>query len=151
MRKTTVRVLAETQGALDRCLEWHGIRGDYSAAIASHRRAIELVMQNAPSGAGIDSGTTLLDVTADRVRFGCSFHHMSDSGGYDGWTEHTIVVRPSFSGIDVRVTGRDRNDVKSYLADVYSTWLTSDCCEFWPIDQVSEIPIAVDTRELPLQ
>lgn len=76
-----------------------------------------------PSGSGIDAGTTidLAASTPDRIVLTMSFHHMNDGGFYDGWTDHTIVVRPSLAfGVDLRVTGRNRNEIKDYLHDVYA-------------------------------
>ncbi len=78
--------------------------------------------QNLPSGSGIDHGTKLdlLHSTVDRLVFIVDFHHMDEHGGYDGWTVHTVVVKPDLRfGIDLRITGRDRNQIKEYLGDVY--------------------------------
>lgn len=74
-----------------------------------------------PSGSGFDCGTTIMrpESTDRRVVLETSFHHMDDAGGYDGWTAHLVVVTPSFDGFDLRVTGRNRNDIKEYIADVF--------------------------------
>jgi len=77
-----------------------------------------------PSGSGIDNGTRVTDVSAARVKLECSYHHMNDTGHYDGWTEHVIRVTPTFAGIDVKVSGPDRNGVRDYLGDVYHHALT---------------------------
>lgn len=84
--------------------------------------AERLVREFLPSGSGIDCGTTLdLDASRpDRIVLSASYHHMDESGGYDGWTDHNVVVTPSLAfGHNVRVTGRNRNYIKSYLAEVY--------------------------------
>jgi hypothetical protein len=75
-----------------------------------------------PSGSGWDTGTTLdLETsTPDKLVFYGSYHHMNDGGMYDGWTDHSITIRPSLTrGFDLRVTGRDRNDIKDYLAEMF--------------------------------
>jgi hypothetical protein len=78
-----------------------------------------------PSGSGIDSGTKM-DLEASlrdpsRLVFTTAFHHMNEAGMYDGWTEHKVVVSPSLMfGFDLKITGRDRNDIKEYLHEVYS-------------------------------
>jgi len=75
-----------------------------------------------PSGSGIDQGTKVdrERSTADKIILFTSFHHMSEHGYYDGWTEHAIIIRPSLLyGFTVDVKGRDRNDIKDYLGDVY--------------------------------
>lgn len=80
-----------------------------------------------PSGSGIDCGTKLdLDrCKPGKLIFTFSYHHMDEHGGYDGWTEHTLSVIPSFSGIDLHITGRDRNQVKEYLYDIYHDTLST--------------------------
>jgi hypothetical protein len=85
-----------------------------------------------PSGSGIDSGTKIdLDKShAEKIIFYFGFHHMDENGFYDGWTEHTLVVTPSFTGINLRIGGRDRNQIKEYLYDTYDYALT---CEVEPI------------------
>ena len=79
-----------------------------------------------PSGSGIDGGTKILEAesTGDKIVLSMSYHHMDENGMYDGWSEHTIIVRPSMiHGITMRITGRDRNDTKEYLYEVYDTVL----------------------------
>jgi hypothetical protein len=79
-----------------------------------------------PSGSGIDSGTKIdLDKShADKLVLYTAFHHMNEVGYYDGWTEHTITVTPSFLGINLRISGRDRNQIKDYLYGTYEYALT---------------------------
>lgn len=122
------QVLAQALDALRRCedkakrnpadanaVEWCG----------NWRDTIKSIMDTAPSGAGIDSGTKFDEdaSTAEKLVFAVGFHHMNENGYYDGWTEHTIIVRPSFSGPRISISGRDRNEIKEYLAEVYDSWL----------------------------
>lgn len=87
----------------------------HSAALAG------LVKDHMPSGSGIDAGTTLGDSKPDKLVFITSFHHMNDAGMYDGWTEHKVIITPSLLwGFNVKVTGRNRNDIKNYLADIFN-------------------------------
>lgn len=76
-----------------------------------------------PSGSGFDAGTTIDREKSgpDRLVFLTSFHHMNATGYYDGWTEHTVTIRPTFTGPDVTVSGRNRNDVKSYIVDTFAS------------------------------
>lgn len=82
-----------------------------------------------PSGSGIDCGTKM-DVDESlrnptRLVFTFSYHHINDSGMYDGWTEHKLIVSPDLqSGFNMKITGRDRNSVKEYLYDVFHSALT---------------------------
>lgn len=120
MNRTVIETIASTLDALTRCPvghKWHD---------KHHARLTEIEKNYLPSGSGIDCGTKIDRdrSTASRVVFTTEFHHMDGSGMYDGWTEHTVVVRPSFiGGLDLRVTGRDRNGIKDYLADVFNTAL----------------------------
>ena len=72
-----------------------------------------------PSGSGFDSGCAIdIDGSrADRVTIETAFHHMNPHGFYDGWTQHKIHLTPAFGGFDMRVTGRDRNGIKEYIAE----------------------------------
>jgi len=91
-------------------------------------RLLRLVADYLPSGSGIDAGTTLdVDLsTAERLVFATSFHHMNE-GGYDGWTEHNVIVTPSLHhGIKLRITGRDRNEIKEYLHEIFHAALTAE-------------------------
>jgi hypothetical protein len=84
----------------------------------------DIVKNHLPSGSGVDNGTKLDRVTSlrrDMLVFDCAYHHMNEHGMYVGWEDYTIFVKPSFIGkIEIsRVTGRDRNMTKEYLADIY--------------------------------
>lgn len=91
-------------------------------------RLDSLCRDHLPSGSGFDNGTELERDTSrpDRLVFLAGFHHMNDSGFYDGWTHHRVVVSPAFvSGFDIRVTGRDRRGIKDYIAETFSQALDS--------------------------
>jgi hypothetical protein len=85
------------------------------------------VRKNGPSGSGIDTGTKLERSTSERIVLRCEFHHMNDAGYYTGWTSHTVIVKPSLcTGIEVSITGHDKNQIKEYLGDVYYQWLKEE-------------------------
>jgi hypothetical protein len=45
---------------------------------------------------------------------------MNDNGMYDGWTTHQVIVTPSLAfGFTLKITGRDRNQIKDYLSETY--------------------------------
>jgi hypothetical protein len=94
-----------------------------------HETAIlELVRDYLPSGAGIDGGVEI-DLTASngaRLVFTFSYHHMNDAGYYDGWTHHRLTVTPAFTGINMRISGPNRNEVKDYLADTFDIALQQE-------------------------
>ena len=84
------------------------------------RTRLDQLVNMLPSGSGIDSGTKLISASASRIVLECSFHHMNENGYYDGWTEHRITVRPTFDSLDINISGRNRNDIKEYLHEVYA-------------------------------
>lgn len=92
------------------------------------QQVLEWVKEFFPSGSGFDCGTKIdLDASsADKLVFNTSFHHMNDCGMYDGWTEHTVTVKPSLAhGFSVTITGRDRNGIKEYMHDCFYTALST--------------------------
>ena len=109
---------------------------------AKHTEAIDEIMRNtSPSGSGIDNGTTLNweRSSGDKLVFETAFHHMDENGYYDGWTEHTITVRPSLlSDIDLTICGRNRNEINDYLHEVYYCWLAQTSRSFLPSGEVTE-------------
>jgi hypothetical protein len=85
-------------------------------------RAAELCSELMPSGSGFDNGTKFLieDSDSDKLVFTTSFHHMNSYGSYDGWTEHKVTIRPDFAlDYTIQVSGRNRNDIKDYIADTF--------------------------------
>tara|TARA_R110000868_G_scaffold96839_2_gene266203 strand:- start:1274 stop:1702 length:429 start_codon:yes stop_codon:yes gene_type:complete len=83
----------------------------------------KLCDQYLPSGSGLDAQPTvnIYVTTDDRLLIECAdFHHMDAHGGYDGWTEHDVIVTPSLQfGMALRVTGRNRNGIKEYIREVF--------------------------------
>jgi hypothetical protein len=95
----------------------------------THEENIDAMLELLPHGSGIDSGVKLLkdECTNDKLVFSFGFHHMNESGYYDGWTEHKLIVTPSLiHGFSLKITGRDRNYTKEYLYDLFSSLFTLD-------------------------
>lgn len=118
-------LLAQIIQAYHRCI---GTQNDEWAA--KHRERLEtLVHEHMPSGAGIDREVklNLKESTEEKLVFYTSYHHMNEVGMYDGWTDHVIRVRPSLCyGIVLSISGRDRNDIKDYLHEVFHEALTKE-------------------------
>jgi hypothetical protein len=74
-----------------------------------------------PSGSGFNSGSEFLPCESrpDRLVFKTAFHHMDENGYYDGWTQHSVIVTPTFEGFNIRVTGKNKNDIKDFIADCF--------------------------------
>lgn len=92
--------------------------------LGKHRAKIQTILDgHMPSGSGIDTGTIFQweKSTPEKLVFTCSYHHMDESGGYDGWTDHTVTVRASlWNKLQISISGKDRNQIKEYLHECYS-------------------------------
>lgn len=120
MMKTLAERIAELVQARANCLAREPVNQEW--AERHEERALDLVSRHLPSGSGFDAGTALdLDKsTGEKLVFTTSFHHMNEGGMYDGWTQHTITVRPSLLfGFVLTVGGRDRNDIKNYIGETF--------------------------------
>lgn len=101
--------------------------------LARHESSLDKMARDLPSGSGIDSGCQIdLDKsTGEKIVINTGFHHMHESGMYDGWSHHTVTVRASLGfGIDIRISGRDRNGIKEYLGEVFDSALREVSPEF---------------------
>lgn len=90
----------------------------------------QLVRDHMPHGAGFDNGTTITITKSsdDVLLFYTAFHHMDEHGSYDGWTEHAIRVKPKLSppGFSITVAGKDRNQIKDYIAETFDYALSQE-------------------------
>jgi len=115
--KPLYRRIAAAIGARNNC-----IATDNDVWLGNWQHALDSMADELPSGSGFDSGTKIdLDESRpNRIVLYTSYHHMDEGGGYDGWTDHRIVITPDFvSDFDIRVGGRNRNDIKEYIADTF--------------------------------
>lgn len=57
-----------------------------------------------------------------------------------GWTNHKIYVTPSFhgTGLNLRVTGHDRNEVKDLIYEAFQTALEQDV-EYWMLPEEKQV------------
>lgn len=95
-----------------------------------HQEIIEgLVKRFLPHGSGFDCGFEFdfQKSKPDKLVLCFSYHHMDEYGGYDGWTDHKLIVTPSLAnGFDTYITGRDKDGIKDYLYDVLGCALDED-------------------------
>lgn len=91
------------------------------ALASKNEEKIEELAKYLPSGSGFDAGSELLEEsTPGKLIIQADFHHLCDNGYYVGWSEHKVIVTPSLAwGFDIKVTGRDRRQVKEYIADTF--------------------------------
>lgn len=119
--KPIFRIIASAIEARENCLK-SGNREWYQRWTT----VLERVMQTAPSGSGIDCGTQLelSASSANKLVFSLSYHHHTEHG-YNGWTTHTVTVRPHLvHDLEISISGKDRDQIKDYLHEVYHAWLT---------------------------
>jgi hypothetical protein len=117
--RTLAREIAGRIAAIENCrasgnTEWQ----------ERHSEAVRALARDyLPSGSGFDNGTQC-DFPAsqpDCLVFRTAYHHMHESGMYDGWTEHTVRVRPSLVyGLAISVSGPNRNGIKDYIAVAFA-------------------------------
>ena len=82
-----------------------------------------------PRGSGFDCGCRIERSPRNPayVQIAFSFHHMDESGRYDGWTEHTATFKPDFeTGFSLHLSGKDHNSAKEYFSDILSELLSRD-------------------------
>jgi hypothetical protein len=118
MNRPVYQQIANTLQAIENC-EASG-NAEWLAKHEQHLR--NLVAERMPRGSGFDNGMRITGkATPNKLIFGTSFHHMDDGGYYDGWTDHTVTVTPSLAfDFDLKISGRDRNDIKDYIAEVFN-------------------------------
>lgn len=115
--RTLAHHIASTIQARKNCqasgnTEWHD----------KHYDTLRWIERNLlPSGSGIDCGTKIDEDSSrsEKVVLTLSFHHMDENGYYAGWSDYKCIVTPSFSGIDCRIVGKDKNDIKDYLCETF--------------------------------
>lgn len=136
------REFVSVLNAIDNCR-----KSGNSEWLERHETTLEQLSKFLPSGSGIDCGTTLDrdSSNSEKLVFTFSYHHMDENGMYCGWTEHKLTIRASLQfGIDLRISGRDRNGIKEYLHETYQYALTSkvwqdDSCQ-WHSEQFETAP-----------
>ncbi len=89
----------------------------------------KLTTRYMPSGSGFDEGTILETSrsTSEKLVFSTKFHHMNDTGYYNGWTYHEVIVTPSLQfGLLLTIRGVNRNDIKDYIHECFEPALNAE-------------------------
>lgn len=118
----TYQAIATLHAAIENCkrtgnTEWEDRHGE----------RLDRILSRGPGGSGFDAGFSLDHVSNVKIVFSTSFHHMDGHGYYSGWTRHRVTVRACLrDGYSLSISGRNRNDVKEYMAETWCAWLDSD-------------------------
>jgi hypothetical protein len=93
-----------------------------------HYDTLRELENSLPHGAGIDNGVKIdrENSSQDKIVLTFSYHHMNDGGYYVGWSDYKIAIRPTFAGFDMKITGKNVNDIKDYLYDVFDVALREE-------------------------
>jgi hypothetical protein len=133
-RQRLITTISETLAALANCRRHDGINAaTWIEWIERYEQRLDVINSLLPSGNGIDSGSHIAEsATPERVVIDTSFHHMHESGVYDGWTHHPVIIKASLvHGFTVDVKGRNQNNVKDYLTDVFNGALAAEYVWTW--------------------
>ena len=82
-----------------------------------------------PSGSGFDSGSKIdTDFSnAEKIIIHTSYHFMDEWGGYDGWEDYKIVIKPSLlHDFLLTIHGKNRNDIKDYMYEIFRDSLNEE-------------------------
>jgi len=112
---TIYQEIALSMDAYQRCTKEQN-----SYADKHMERLHDIELNYLPRGSGFDSGCSIRFASDEKIIIRTAFHHMDENGYYDGWTEHLVHVYPSLMfGFRLRITGKDRNGIKEYIADQF--------------------------------
>lgn len=122
MEKISLKKFARVFVALLNCIkskndEWK----------VKHSSTIDELCKNLPHGSGLDAGCSFdfENSKPDKLIFLTSFHHLDENGMYSGWTYHKIIIVPSLAfGYEIKITGKDRNQIKDYLGQLFAEIFT---------------------------
>lgn len=82
-----------------------------------------------PYGSGFNAGCKVMigSCSDNKLVIKADFHHMNQNGYYSGWGEYSVIVKPSLRfGFTLKVTGRDRDGIKEYIANVFHELLDKE-------------------------
>ena len=99
------------------------IQSNNTEWLSIHMDSIAEMCKNLPSGSGIDSGMKLdmEQSKRDKLVFTFDYHFMNSDGYYDGWGSYTLIIRPSFNGLDMLIKGKNRDDIKEYFYQMFDS------------------------------
>jgi hypothetical protein len=99
----------------------NSIKANNTEWVDKHTIYIDAMLKALPHGSGIDNGMQLdfENSTETRIVFKFSWHHMDENGYYDGWSDHELIITPTFGDKDLRITGKRLGDIKDHLYQLF--------------------------------
>lgn len=84
------------------------------------------------SGSGFDNGCTIIrEAFNEKITIIFEYHNMGAMGGYCGWTNYKVIVKPSLLfDLDIRIVGPDKAGNKDYFYDVFGDILMRELSEY---------------------
>ena len=117
MNNKLYKHIAGTLQAYQRCIETNNITWK-----DKHEEKLNKLVDQLPSGSGIDAGIELdfEKSNPNKLIFNFSFHFMDENGMYDGWIDYKLIVIPDlYNDFYLNITGRNRNQIKDYLYEIF--------------------------------
>ena len=116
---------------------------------AKRTKELSLLQKLLPNGKGIREreglAVILLESTKKRIVIDTTYWHTNNS---DERTSHQVIITPSFEGeINIRITGKNKDNVKEYLHDIFREALMKEYAVFkkgWDVKDSSEIESEID-------
>lgn len=127
MKITVLDIIASFAESIERCVD--------TEKCETMRKDLEKFVETVfPHGSGFDYGTKIAQATSKKIVLETEYHHMNDCG-YTNWTHHKIILTPAFNSYNMRVTGRNQNEIKDIIADMFTEILDTDTKELWLADE----------------
>jgi hypothetical protein len=111
----------EFYSKLAQAIQWYKDTNEEYKGIAEDK--IKELEKRLPYGSGFDAGSSvdMKKSTGQKIVIDTAFHHLDENGYYDGWTEHKVIITPCLMyGYNIKVTGRNRNQIKEYIYDQFT-------------------------------
>jgi len=105
---------------------WKGATECISPYKETNEEKLQSMLELLPHGSGIDSGISfeIKESTYTKLVFQFGFHHLNENGYYDGWSYHKLIIVPEFGGFKLNITGKNRNNIKDYLYQLFQNVFT---------------------------
>jgi hypothetical protein len=88
-----------------------------------HYEVIQNLISKLPHGSGIDGKTELNfeKSKSNKLIINSEFHVMDENGFYEGWINFSLIITPSWNGIDISIKGNfgKHQELKDYLVEIF--------------------------------